>query len=46
MKYVMSRLRHFAVAVLTGPIGRFSGFVLELAIVGGSQLRSRLRDGR
>jgi hypothetical protein len=40
------RPRHLAVAVLTGPIGRVSGFMLELAIAGGSQLRARLFDGR
>ena len=40
------RSRHIAVSVLTGPIGRVSGFVLELAIAGGSHLRARLLDGR
>jgi hypothetical protein len=39
-------LRHVAVAILTGPIGRIGGFVLELLAVGGSQLRARMRDGR
>jgi hypothetical protein len=42
----LQRPRHVAVALLTGPIGRVTGFVLELAIVGGSQLRRRLLDGR
>jgi hypothetical protein len=46
MKPARKRSRHIAVAILTGPIGRVSGFVLELAIAGGSQLRARLLDGR
>jgi hypothetical protein len=42
----MRGLRHVAVAILTGPLGRIGGFVLELAIAGGSQLRARMLDGR
>jgi hypothetical protein len=42
----MERSRRIAVAVLTGPLGRVTSFVLELAIAGGSHLRARLLDGR
>jgi hypothetical protein len=46
MGHSTTRPRQVAVAILTGPLGRISGFVLELAIAGGSQLRARLLDGR
>jgi hypothetical protein len=39
-------LRHVAVGILTGPVGRISGFVLEVAITSGSHLRARMLDGR
>jgi hypothetical protein len=42
----MKRSRHLAVVLLTGPIGRVAGFLIELAVAGGSELRARLRDGR
>jgi hypothetical protein len=38
--------RHVAIVILTGPIGRVTGFVLEVAIAGGSHLRARVFDGR
>jgi len=46
MRAVTKRSRHVAVAALTGPIGRVTAFLLELAIAGGAQLRARLLDGR
>jgi hypothetical protein len=42
----MKQATHVAVAILTGPVGRVSNFVLELAVAGGSRLRARLLDGR
>jgi hypothetical protein len=46
MNAAIKRSRHVAVAVLTGPIGRATGFALELAVAGASQLRARLHGGR
>jgi hypothetical protein len=41
-EYMARTFRRFAVDILTGPAGRLTAFVLDIAILGGAYLVARL----